>query len=59
MTTPGTGQAPCTVYLDYSATTPLRPEVLQAMWPYFAERPGNASSLHAVGQQAKRALEES
>lgn len=59
MTTSGTGQAPRTVYLDYAATTPLRAEVLQAMWPYFTERPGNASSLHAVGQQAKRALEES
>jgi cysteine desulfurase len=45
------------VYLDHSATTPVRPEVLSAMLPYFAEQAGNASSLHKVGQSAKKALE--
>lgn len=45
------------IYLDHSATTPLRPEVLAAMTPYFIEHSGNASSLHMDGQRAKRALE--
>ncbi len=45
------------VYLDYAATTPVRPEVLAAMLPCFTENAGNASSLHQVGQRAKRALE--
>ena len=46
------------IYLDYAATTPLRPEVRAAMEPYFsAEGFGNPSSLHAGGQQAKRALD--
>ena len=47
------------VYLDHSATTPVRPEVLAAMLPYFGADAGNASSLHMAGQRAKRALEES
>ena len=47
------------VYLDHSATTPIREQVLQAMLPYFSEISGNASSLHMFGQRAKRALEES
>ena len=46
------------IYLDHSATTPLRSEVLEAMLPYFAELAGNPSSLHWDGQQAKRALDE-
>lgn len=46
------------VYLDHSATTPVRAEVLEAMLPYFSEVAGNPSSLHRVGQQAKRALNE-
>ena len=46
------------VYLDHAATTPVRPEVLSAMLPYFADHPGNASSLHMDGQRAKKALEE-
>jgi len=47
------------VYLDYAATTPTDPEVIAAMEPYFFERFGNASSLHAYGQEAKKALEDS
>lgn len=45
------------VYLDYNATTPVHPEVVQAMLPYFSERFGNASSIHAFGREAKEALE--
>ncbi|MDP3042103.1 MAG: cysteine desulfurase NifS [Candidatus Omnitrophota bacterium] len=47
------------VYLDYAATTPTDPEVIAAMEPYFFEKFGNASSLHAYGQEAKKALEDS
>lgn len=45
------------IYLDYAATTPVDPEVVQEMLPYFTERFGNPSSLHAFGQDAKRAIE--
>ncbi|MDD5464823.1 MAG: cysteine desulfurase NifS [Candidatus Omnitrophica bacterium] len=47
------------IYLDYAATTPTDPEVMAAMEPYYFERFGNASSLHAYGQEAKKALEDS
>ena len=46
------------IYLDNAATTPADPEVVQAMLPYFSEIFGNPSSLHAFGQEAKRAIEE-
>ncbi|HSK19898.1 MAG TPA: cysteine desulfurase family protein [Longimicrobiales bacterium] len=46
------------VYLDHAATTPLRPEVLEAMSPYFDERFGNPSSMHRWGRQARNALEQ-
>jgi len=46
------------IYLDYAATTPCDPEVLKAMEPYFFEKFGNASSIHAEGQEAKVALED-
>lgn len=45
-------------YLDHAATTPLRPDVLQAMLPFYQERFGNPSSAHAYGRQARAALEE-
>ncbi len=45
------------VYLDYNATTPMAPEVLDAMMPYFSERFANASSIHSEGQRARYALE--
>lgn len=46
------------VYLDYHATTPVDPRVLEAMWPYFAERFGNAASVnHAYGWEAAEAVE--
>lgn len=46
------------VYLDHSATTPVRPEVLAAMLPYFADKFGNASSIHRWGREARAAVEE-
>ena len=47
------------VYLDHAATTPVAREVLEAMIPFFSEKFGNASSLHAYGREARKALEES
>lgn len=44
-------------YLDNNATTPLLPEVLEAMRPYFLEQFGNASSIHHHGQQTRAAVE--
>ncbi len=46
------------VYLDHSATTPVRPEVVEAMLPYLSGDFGNASSVHQFGQKARTALEE-
>jgi cysteine desulfurase len=48
-----------TVYLDYNATTPLAPEVLDRMLPYLRQDYGNPSSIHAFGRRAKAALLES
>src|SRR5215472_2215562 len=45
------------VYLDYNATTPVEPEVLDAMLPYFSADFGNASSIHTFGQKARDAVE--
>ena len=45
------------VYLDNSATTPVKKEVLDAMMPYFTENFGNASSIYKTGRMAKEALE--
>ncbi|MDD2473166.1 MAG: cysteine desulfurase NifS, partial [Methanoculleus sp.] len=49
---------PRLVYMDHAATTPTRPEVVEAMLPYFTERFGNPSSLYAVAREAKEAVEE-
>jgi len=46
------------VYLDNNATTPVLPEVFQAMRPYFDERFGNASSIHHHGQETRAAVED-
>ena len=46
------------IYLDHAATTPIRPEVLEAMLPYLTEHQGNPSSIHASGRRARQALDE-
>jgi cysteine desulfurase len=46
------------IYLDFAATTPVHPDVLAAMLPYFTEAFGNPSSIHACGQEVKGAVEE-
>jgi cysteine desulfurase len=45
------------VYLDYNATTPVDPGVLDAMLPYFSANFANASSIHTPGQRARNAVE--
>ena len=45
------------IYLDYNATTPIDPEVAEAMRPYILERFGNPSSSHWYGTQSKKAVE--
>lgn len=45
------------VYLDNNATTPLLPEVFEAMRPFYLEQFGNASSIHHYGQHARAAVE--
>jgi cysteine desulfurase len=45
------------IYLDYAATTPVRPEVIQAMLPYYSDAFGNPSSLYSYGLEARRAVE--
>jgi cysteine desulfurase len=46
------------IYLDHAATSPLRPEVLEAMLPYLTEHHGNPSSIHASGRRARQGLDE-
>ncbi|MBM2825223.1 MAG: NifS2 [Dehalococcoidales bacterium] len=45
------------IYLDYAATTPTHPEVVEAMLPYFTEAFGNPSSIYSYGQEAREAIE--
>ncbi len=47
------------VYLDFNATTPVEPEVLDAMLPYFSAEFANAASIHTPGQHARAAVETS
>ena len=47
------------IYLDHNATTPVHPEVLEAMLPYYEDKFGNASSIHGFGREVKAALEDS
>ena len=49
---------PQPIYLDHAATTPVRPEVLEAMMPFFGPRFGNPSSTHRFGREARAALDE-
>lgn len=44
------------IYLDHASTTPMRPEVVEAMTPYFIEQFGNPSSIYPLGQQASDAV---
>ena len=46
------------IYLDYAATTPTRPEVVEEMLPCFSSNFGNPSSIHSFGQEARGAVEE-
>lgn len=46
------------IYLDHAATTPVRPEVVEAMLPFFTERFGNPSALYLEGREAKEALDQ-
>ncbi|MGA7915277.1 MAG: cysteine desulfurase NifS [Candidatus Acidiferrales bacterium] len=46
------------IYLDYNATTPVAPEVLEAMLPYFRGSFGNASSIHSAGQRGRAAVDD-
>jgi cysteine desulfurase len=45
------------IYMDHSATTPVRAEVMSAILPYFADKFGNASSIHQWGRDARKACE--
>ncbi len=58
MSVPGSRTPPLT-YLDHGSTSPVRPEVGEAMAPFAAQRFGNASGSHRVARDARRALEES
>ena len=46
-----------TIYLDHAATTYVKPEVFEAMKPYFCEHFGNASSIYSIGRDSKKAVE--
>lgn len=46
------------VYLDHNASTPVHPDVIEAMTPYWRDVFGNASSVHQFGQQARKAIED-
>jgi cysteine desulfurase len=46
------------IYVDHAATSPLHPEVLDAMLPYFQTYFGNPSSIHQIGRQARQAIDQ-
>ena len=52
------GAANDVVYLDHNATSPIAPEVLEAMLPYLRTAYGNPSSDHPIGRAARRAVDE-
>jgi cysteine desulfurase len=45
------------IYLDHAATTPLHPEVLEAMMPYLTDLYGNPSSIHSFGRETRQAID--
>jgi len=45
------------IYLDHAATTPVNPDVVQAMLPYFTEKFGNPSSIYAPAREARKAMD--
>lgn len=45
------------IYVDHAATSPLHPDVLNEMLPYFQTHFGNPSSIHQIGRQARQALD--
>jgi cysteine desulfurase len=47
-----------TIYLDYNATTPVAPSVIEAMMPFLSEHYGNPSSSHALGRACQEAIED-
>ncbi len=47
------------IYLDHAATTSVKPEVLEAMLPYFSEKYGNASSIYSIGRESKKIIDNS
>lgn len=49
---------PAPIYLDHAATTPVRPEVFEAMQPFYGPQFGNPSSMHRWGREARTALDE-
>ncbi|MFA7245753.1 MAG: cysteine desulfurase family protein, partial [Dehalococcoidia bacterium] len=46
------------IYMDYAATTPMLPEVAEAMQPYFSQRFGNPSSIHSMGQESRDCMDQ-
>lgn len=52
-----TSSPPSFYYLDYNGTTPVHPDVLEAMLPYLREHYGNPSSSHMLGQEPRRAID--
>jgi len=46
------------IYFDNAATTPLAPEVLEAMMPYLTEKFGNPSSIYSYGRETRLAIEQ-
>ena len=55
---PAPGAKDDTIYLDHAATTPVDPDVLAVMLPYFSDRFGNPSSIYRLGQEGHAALDQ-
>ena len=46
------------IYLDHNATTPVYPQVLEAMLPFMTDQFGNGSSIHTYGREARSAIDD-